>query len=449
MGYPDTKLVPPSEVAARGASVLNIHQGVDGPLNPYINYPFDRGSVDALAAYVADAHALGLKVKDAATSREAPESPCARRGVRPPPSARPPRRARARAAQVKAYYTVRELSNHVHELWVLRSLGSEVLPDGPGGGDPWDSEHLVDGYRPCWQNPLSSGEFDSALCNGGTSRWVNYYVEGLAASLRAPVHLDGIYYDGIGFGGHTMRRVRRVLQAAKGAGRGLIDLHCGNNFLTDSYGKVSPALQFMHLLPYVDSLWFGEGYDYSEEADYWLVEVSGLPFGLMGDMMRAGHTWRGMLYGLTTRYRTADPTELWQLWDAFGIQHASMHGYWQAEPPPPVAVDAGSCRHVRATAYVRRGLRTLIALASWDVEPRECVLRLDWAALGLEPRAVALEAAPLPSLGQPRRAFSPLPWGPRGASKSLRLQVDAQAGGLYVLSKRPPPPQVEGGARAR
>jgi hypothetical protein len=29
----------------------------------------------------------------------------------------------------------------------------------------------------------------------------------------------------------------------------------------------------MHLFPYIDSLWFGEGYNYDDEAAYWLVEV--------------------------------------------------------------------------------------------------------------------------------------------------------------------------------
>ena len=63
---------------------------------------------------------------------------------------------------VKAYYTIRELSNHVDELWVLRSLGDEVIANGEGGGDPWVNEHLGSGYRACWQNPLSNGGFDSA-----------------------------------------------------------------------------------------------------------------------------------------------------------------------------------------------------------------------------------------------------------------------------------------------
>ena len=58
----------------------------------------------------------------------------------------------------------------------------------------------------------------------------------------------------------------------------LIDLHCGNNLPgtpgnPNTYGHVQPALQFMHLLPYIDSLWFGEGYNYDEPPEYWLVEV--------------------------------------------------------------------------------------------------------------------------------------------------------------------------------
>ena len=76
------------------------------------------------------------------------------------------------------YYTIRELSDHADELWVLRSLGEEVLTRGKGGGTAWTNEHLED-YRACWQNPLSDGGFDSALCNDGLSRWANYYIEGL------------------------------------------------------------------------------------------------------------------------------------------------------------------------------------------------------------------------------------------------------------------------------
>ena len=36
---------------------------------------------------------------------------------------------------------------------------------------------------------------------------------------------------------------------------------------------------------YIDSLWFGESFHYNSPADTFLVEISGLPFGLFGDML--------------------------------------------------------------------------------------------------------------------------------------------------------------------
>lgn len=32
--------------------------------------------------------------------------------------------------------------------------------------------------------------------------------------------------------------------------------------------------------------WFGEYFDYDSSPDYWLVEISGIPFGLMGEMLQ-------------------------------------------------------------------------------------------------------------------------------------------------------------------
>lgn len=40
---------------------------------------------------------------------------------------------------------------------------------------------------------------------------------------------------------------------------------------------------------WADSLWFGEGFDYwGQSPEWWLLETSGLPFGLTGDMIREG-----------------------------------------------------------------------------------------------------------------------------------------------------------------
>ena len=42
----------------------------------------------------------------------------------------------AKGCKVKLYYTIRELTNVVPEIWALRSLGDEILQGGNGGGFP-------------------------------------------------------------------------------------------------------------------------------------------------------------------------------------------------------------------------------------------------------------------------------------------------------------------------
>ena len=71
----------------------------------------------------------------------------------------------------------------------------------------------------------------------------------------------------------------------------------------------------------------------------WFVQVSGIPFGLMGDMLESGgNPWRGMIHGMTARYPwvtddvQCDPRALWEVWDEFGITDATMIGYWDAHP---------------------------------------------------------------------------------------------------------------------
>ena len=75
---------------------------------------------------------------------------------------------------------------------------------------------------------------------------------------------------------------------------------------------------------------------------------------------------RGMVFGMLVRAgwggsKSAQNARLWALWDAFGLEHARMHGWW--EPRPTAATGSAA---VVATAYVRRGLRTLVAVGSWQ-----------------------------------------------------------------------------------
>lgn len=384
---------PVAEVQKCEANIINIHHGYD--INPNINYPFLHTA--DLGRYIQAAHEKGIKVK--------------------------------------VYYTVRELSTYLSELFALRSLGTEVFVDGGGGGSSWLREHLVSHYSPAWHHIFADGEVDGAIGTTGLSRWHNYYLEGLRWLIQN-VGVDGLYLDGIGYDREVMRRVRKVMDRTRPGC--LIDFHSGNEF---PFGDlhVSPANKYMEHFPYINSLWFGEGYDYNETPDYWLVEISGIPFGLYGEMLQDnGNPWRGMVYGMTARYYSgADPKYIWHLWDEFGIQDGKMLGYW--DPACPVKHTAAG---ILATAYCKPG-KVLIAAASWAKDLVKCRLDLDWAKLGLDPAKASLYAPAIQGF-QPARLFKPgdsLPFFPgRGwllivdeQAHQVPLQVDAHTGRKLLL----------------
>ena len=275
---------------------------------------------------------------------------------------------------VNLYYTVRELSNHAAEIWPLRSLGDEVYQGRssfvysvdktffgqPGGGYPWLQEHLVSGYVPTWRQPLWDDDHCAAIATQGLSRWHNYYVEGMQWLMRN-TGLDGLYLDGIGYDREIMKRIAKVMYRNNPGYR--INFHSGNNYdFMDNH--TSPANSYMEHFPYISNLWFGEMYDYNRAPDYWLVEISGIPFGLTSEMLNyenGGNPYRGMVYGMTGRQHSS-AVYMWRFWDQFGIQNAEMQGYWS--PKCPVKTDHPG---VVATVYKKPG-QALIALAHWPQE---------------------------------------------------------------------------------
>jgi hypothetical protein len=365
------------EYAARGAKIVNVHEGC--PANPYINYPFVTADIERELAEAA--HARGMKLK--------------------------------------LYYTVRELSSYVAELWPLRSLGYEIFTDGDGGGHSWLCEHLIDHYSKKWHAQLRGGETDPAIGTTGLSRWHNYYLQGLAW-LIAQVGIDGIYLDGIGYDRQIMKRVRKVLDRAKPGS--LIDFHAGNGFDAEDMRASSTSL-FLEHLPYVDSIWWGEYYEYENESpDYWLVELSGIPFGVPGEMLEHHKTnlWRGMLYGMAARYHEGDtnPVPLWQLWDAFGIAEARMEGYWS--PTCPVRTDRDG---VLVTAYCTPGA-VLLAIAGWTMEKASFRLLIDWQAIGIDPARAVLRA---PDIGELQAAGS--------FAVNEDIPIEPKKGWILILSE--------------
>ncbi len=322
--------------AKEGANIANIHHSRS--LNPVINYPFIVQ--EPLKKFIKQQHAQDRKVK--------------------------------------LYYTIRELSNYCAEIHALMSLNGEIFADGRGYGTPWHMEHLIEGYRPAWYTELPNDEADAALVLSGFSRWINYYLEGLRWMFEN-YEIDGIYMDDVSFDRNVMKRMRKIM--AQYRPEALIDLHSNTNY---SKGAMH---QYTDFFPYVDRLWFGEHFKYEQmNADEWFVTFSGIPMGLMSEMLQGGgNRYLGMVYGATGRhsYSQFNPAPIWALWESFGIGDAQMVGYWS---DAPAAIS--SHPDIKATAFIKKGEKTLIALGNFSHDAHETTLTLDWKALGLDPAKV-------------------------------------------------------------
>jgi len=338
-----------------GATIINIHHAT--PINPYINYPFIE--FKKMKEYIDEAHSKGEKVK--------------------------------------IYNTIRELSNKAYELPALRSLGHEIFSPGKGGGFSWLQEHIGDDYIAAWFVPEIK---DAAIVNSGMNRWHNYYVEGMNWLVQN-VGIDGIYLDDVAFDRITMKRIKRVL--TREGHPGILDLHSANQY-NKSDGFNNSANLYMEHFPYLNKLWFGEYFDYEKNnPDFFLTEVSGIPFGLMGEMLQdGGNAWRGMIYGMTNRMPwsdNADPSAIWKLWDDFGIKGSEMIGYWSENCP--VKTDNAK---VLATVYKKNG-SALVAIASWAAADTTVKLNIDWNKSGIDPSKVTITAPAVKNF-QPARTFS-------------------------------------------
>lgn len=256
------------------------------------------------------------------------------------------------------------------------------------------------------------------------SRWNNYYVEGLR-QLIADTGFDGIYLDEIAYDRVTMLRSKKVL----GQGR-LIDHHSDRGGFTPS-----PAANYLELYPFIDSLWYGEGFNYEKSSPgYWLVEITGVPHGLNADLLRYSGMepahFKGMLFANANRWQFGggdadpfDPRALWALWKQFGIDRATMWGWWMDRERGVGTVPlAASNTSVKVTTFVRHGEATLVVLASFLTEDTTVTLNINWTALGL-PANCSLVAPALPPMQTAKTfaATSPIP-------------VTAGQGWIFLLS---------------
>ena len=174
------------------------------------------------------------------------------------------------------------------------------------------------------------------LVTSGISRWHNFYVEGMRW-LTEHAGVDGIYLDDVAADPEYHAAHSPCPRRARWSGRADRP-SLGDPVQQERWLCASSANLYLEHFPFIDRLWFGEGFNYDSPPDYWLVEMSGIPFGLMGEMLEGGgNPWRGMLFGMTNRlpWTGGDPRELWKAWDDFGISSATMYGWW-AFPDAPV-----------------------------------------------------------------------------------------------------------------
>jgi hypothetical protein len=391
-GVDDANLRDLAKVKAMGATVVDIHHNKEP--NPVINYPYFDQSFPILAKTVEDAHRNGLLLK--------------------------------------IYYTTREITDNLPELWAFKSLAGEIICPGPGrdakpvtngkGPHPWLVEHLREDFIPAWREVIGGryqGLLDLAVITTPDSRLDNFYAEGLAYTVRH-ASIDGLYIDDTALGRKGFQRARRILDAHQP--RSQIDMHSWNHF-NGLAGNTSSSLVFMQDYPYYNRLWHGEGFDCRQAApDYWLVEMSGIPFGLMSEMLDNPNPWRGLVFGETARLGwSGDPRPLWHAWDELGIQGTELVGWWDAACPVTTG-DPG----LLATVYRAPG-RALVALGSWRSDAAAATLAIDWRALGIDAQHATIAAPEIPGF-QHAAQFAPGAPIPVEAGKGWLLSIGGQAG---------------------
>lgn len=166
----------------------------------------------------------------------------------------------------------------------------------------------------------------------------------------------------------------------------------------------------MHLLPYINSLWFGEAFNYNESPDYYLIEISGIAFGLFGTLYISTTTddmeWQvtclaRLIHGeawcmawaldsdvlillLSGNSGTIIPSVLMSYVNqilTILVDKTVMIGWWNKTcPVQPLQ------SNIRATVYQQYGVRSIVALASWHPTSTNVTLNINWKAIGLDPQ---------------------------------------------------------------
>lgn len=333
------------EAARLGFNYINYHHGT--PVNPYINYPFVENKALKNAVDKAKEHRINTKV----------------------------------------YYTIRECSNHMAEVFAYKALGNEIIIQEKGdgatwqGGDltPWIKKYFGENVIPAWKvhfDPeIYKSDDDAAMIVSPESRLENYYIEGLDWLLKN-IGIKGIYIDDTALDRKALERARKVLEPYDG----LIDMHTWNHH-NDWAGDTSSIILYTEILPFIDSMWIGEDFDMSKSsADFIMTEMSAIPFGLTSQMLGgAKNLYVGLLYAMNFRYKWSDYTyEMYRLWNNFKIEESKMFGYWHSKNP----VKTGN-ENVKCTTYLKNNT-AMLCIYNFSEEKEYINLNINEELLGFK-----------------------------------------------------------------
>ena len=112
-----------------------------------------------------------------------------------------------------------------------------------------------------------------------------------------------------------------------------------------------------------------------------LAEVSGIPYGVTGQMLQdGGDLYEGMLYGMNNRFGWGytNATQMYKVWDDFGITESRMLGYWHSENP--IRTDN---ENVLSTVYLKENA-ALLCLYNFSGKKEKFNLKMYPALLGFE-----------------------------------------------------------------
>lgn len=299
--------------------------------------------------------------------------------------------ARKKNIGVLVYYTVREHSNHMAEVFAYKALGDEIILRKRGKGFPWKdgpakwlTKYFGEEIIPAWKVEYQEGKYkddpDISFLVRPNSRLDNYYIEGLDWLVKN-IGIQGIYIDDTALDRTTIERAKKVLAQANG----LINMHMWNHE-TDCAGDVSCMSLYTELFPFLDNLWIGEGYRYRKlSPEYLLMEVSGIPYGQTSQMLQdGGDPYIGMLYAMNNRFGwgVENAGRIYSLWDRFEIEKAEMRGYWHSKNP----VSTG-CGDVKATVYLKEKA-ALVCMFNFSEESASFSLKVHREKLGFSPNGM-------------------------------------------------------------